>query len=202
MGERGQRGVAVLEAAAWLAVILPVAVLGASLCLQLYNQRTAAVIPEAVLREARSPALRWASNGEQGEFSIKNPEMRGTASALAAAALQEARTSLVSVKDLSVRACCWALTIDQQSGAVLGVEAEECVSNGALTVTSVLDAALSHATMTRIGVPLEVEDGSEPQFIGRALVFGVAVGARFIGPGMATTILQAHISYPRQEVSL
>ena len=62
-GQRAERGVAVLEAAAWLAVTLPVAVLGASLCMQLYNQRTLAVIPEAVLREAHSPVLHWSSDG-------------------------------------------------------------------------------------------------------------------------------------------
>ena len=202
MGESRERGVAVLEAAAWLAVLLPVAVLGASLCLQLYNQRTVAVIPEAVLREARSPVLRWGSDGDQGAFSIAHSEMRETAAALAARALEEARTSLVSVKDLSVRACCWTLTIDQRSGAANGVEAQECVSNGTIPTSPVLDAALSRASKTRLGVPLAVAEGHEPEFVSRALVFGVALGARFVGPGTATTITQAHISYPRQEISL
>lgn len=202
MAESRERGVAVLEATAWLTVLLPVAVLGAALCLQLYNQRTLAVIPEAVIREASAPALRWGSSGDQGEFSITHSEMRATAAALAASALEEARASLLSVKDLSVRACCWTLTIDQHSGAANGVEAQECVSNGTIPFSTALDVALSHVSRSRLGVPLEATGDTEPQFVSKALVFGVAVGARFVGPGTAATLTQLHIGYPRQEVSL
>lgn len=201
-GLRRERGFALLEAAAWLAVLLPAAILGASLCMQLYNQRTLAIIPEAVLRETQSPSLRWASDGEDGSFWINDAEMMSAAAELVASAVGEATNSLLSVKHVSARACCWVLRVDAQSGLSSGIERQRCISSGEVGLAGELDRVFGPAADIRVGAPLEPSSSSELQFSSRALIFGVAVGAVFVGPMPDVVLAQAHIAYPRREIAL
>lgn len=202
---RSERGLAVLEAAAWLTVLLPCAVLGASLCLQLYDERTMAVIPEAVLREASLPSLRWISDGADGGFGLDTGELRASAAQLVAAASQEAFASVVHTTDISARACCWIFRVDEATGVAASLESQECVSTGSMQLAAELDAAFSRTAVPRVGAPADGAAEGDAGFVGRALVVGLAVGGVFSPPVAAlpeSEIAQVHIAYPRQEITL
>lgn len=203
--KRGERGLAVLEAAAWLTVVLPFALLGATLCLKVYDQRTLAVIPEALLRETAMPSLRWVADGNDGSFGLEAAELRASAAKLVAAAAGEARASLVQTGSVSARACCWVFQVDEATGAASAIERQECVSSGSLELSAELEAALESSAAPRLGVLADGAETGEPRYIHRSLVVGLAVAGLFLPPVPAlprTEIKQAHIAYPRQEFTL
>lgn len=199
-----ERGVAALEAAAWLTALLPCAVLGATVCMKAHDQRVLGVIPEAAIREAAVPALRWSSDGNTGSFAIDPLTVRSMAESLALSARREAEASVLRMSQISVRACGWVYRVDTQTGALGALERQECAALGSLPLAAELLGARQSALEGRPGIRLG-SPGEAPIFADRVLVVGVAVGGGFPSLGGALgdgAITAASAGFPRSEVSL
>jgi len=204
MSTISERGVAILEAAAWATVMLPVAVLAAHTCLVVHDQRVMAVIPEAALREEALPALVWSEDGTGGTFGVSSRELERVAASLAVRASGEAAGAALHVSRVSARACCWVYAVDEASGRAATLRQEACASAGPEPLDGVLKAELSSVLARPVGIrsPAPSATGLHVPVV---LIAGVALGGEIAPPVSALkryTLQSAHVSFPRQEVTL
>ncbi len=199
-----ERGIAILEAAAWATVMLPVAMLAAHTCLLVHDQRVMAIIPEAVLREEPLPALSWTGDGEGGTFGVSGEALRRAASSLAARASAEANASLLRTSRISARACCWVYAVDEITGRAGVLRQEACATAGPQALEARLAAELNSLRARPIGVRSFSVSGTQ-DYVPTVIIAGVALGGDFSPavPALKQQQLQfAHVSFPRQEVTL
>ncbi len=193
-------GFALIELALWATVLLPVVLAAASLFGQVYDSAVVRMVPEALLRETEGRVVTWRSDGIEGALAVDTSRLGRLVGGLVERGLRELSRESCALKSISALACWWAVSIDPNTGAGLGVTASGCSSQGPLTESLSLQGALQSRLTEPLGVPAVAGQYSRIR-----LLVGVAVGGAFRGliPSAGETVLVGDsIGGIREEVSL
>lgn len=204
VARRSQRGTAILEAGVWLTILLPVALLGASVVAAVHDQNVLQVVPEAVLREAQIAPLRWIPNGHGGQYEVAVAELRNVVSTLSRNALAEAQGGVFKARYLSSKACFWIFSVHSSNGKLESPISHECDARGPLGWELSVDNLVNRELSTILGIPRDRAGGSAG-FINRVVVAGVVVGGELpdlLDAASATRVSFGAVSFPRQEITL
>ena len=201
---RRERGTAILEAGVWLTMLLPVSLLGVSVVATVHDQNVLRVVPEAVLREARVPPLRWVPNEYANAYEVDLAELRNVVSVISRKALGEAQQGVFKAGNISSKACFWIFSVNPRTGRLESPISSECDARGSLGAELSLDGELRQEVSTSVGIPLE-SAGSIGGFVNRLVVTGVVVGGElpdlFDGTS-ASQVSFGAVSCARQEITL
>jgi len=199
---RGQKALAVLEAAVWLVIGLPVVLLSVLITGTVYDQNILRTIPVDTLRSVTVNPLLLRAGSAGFNFEIDEPALR----ALLPKLLQSATTRVVNqsmnIDRVSARACFWLYAVDTQSGFVLAPLREVCNAVGSSGAGLSFAEEIRSRTSEQIGVPLYGDGGG---FIDKVVLIGVKVAGEendFGLPNTYSTIEFGSVQVPRQEVTL
>ncbi len=199
-----RNGFAVLELAAWCAVLLPVTVLGFSYGTFFHNDSAIRRIPTTALRETVGRVSQWASDGDAGHMVADIGRLREVISAVATRAARESVGMTYGLNSASATACFWVLNVDPLSGSVVSDQTRECVEVGPLSLRASLEARQRETRTGRIGVPLGVT-GALESYAHQVILIGVEVGGLFQGISEwsdGLTIQHGKVKRLREEVEL
>ncbi len=201
---RRGNGFAVLELAAWCAVLLPVTVLGFSYGTFFHNDSVMRRIPATVLRETVGRVSQWSPDGDAGHMVADVARLRDMIADVASRAARESVGMTYALTNASATACFWVLNIDPLSGAVVSDQAKECVEVGPLSLRASLEARQRETRTGRIGVPLGGVGGLE-SYAHQIILIGVEVAGLFQGISEWSEDLAIHhgkVKRLREEVAL
>lgn len=175
-----RNGFALLELAAWSAVLLPVALLGFSYGTFFHNDSAMRSIPATVLRETVGRVSQWYPDEDAGEMVADIRRLQGAIQDLARRAAHESSIMTYALDSPSAIACYWVLNVDPLSGAAISEQAQDCVQLGALPLRASLEARERQVRMGNIGVPLRFS-GSLENYAHQVVLVGVEVSGVFRG---------------------
>ncbi len=200
-----QRGFAALELAAWMAVLLPLALTFVALFGLVGDQQVVRLIPESLMREAIGRTLVWESNGINGDLRTEEDRLERMIGTLSLRGIAQLQDESLRVLDVSSRACYWVYNVDEVTGDVGNLVSQSCVAQGLRGNILDIDQALNRRLADGVARPITVSVGAGGGFFPRATLVGVAVGGRFEGLGelfREDTVEHAAVWVPREEVVL
>lgn len=176
-----QRGLVVMEASVWCALLLPLGLIGVSLCALFYDTNTIQALPESFMRETKGRVMTWRSDGEHGFFQADQQRLVAVIEDLSERAASTLLQSSFKLRDISALACFWVYDVDAQTGEVAETpQSSECRTSGPLGTQ--LSLEVFHRNLILRGVARPLEAGAEVlEFVPRVVLIGVAVGARYQG---------------------
>lgn len=197
-------GMALLEGACWLAVLLPVALVGVSVVASVHDRNALQVIPDAALREVFSEGVRWVPDGLGGRYEANVPELRQALASLSLLGVSEAAQGVFKAQNISAKACFWIYSVDSSNGNLEAPISSECDARGPLGPELSLTWYIEQEVARCSGIQLR-EEGSAARFVDRIVIMGLVVGGD--SPDLLDTTTSRRIefgavSYPRQEIAL
>ena len=130
---------------------------------------------------------------ERLDWLMENLSLR----ALAQLELESAR-----LQDVSSRVCYWVYNVDQRTGVIGTIALQNCMGQGVMANSLVLEGALNRRLMGGVARPINPGDESMG-FFPRTTLIGVAVGGRFDGLAELfrdETVEHATVWIPREEL--
>ncbi len=200
--KRGQKALAVLEAAVWLVVGLPVALLSVLITGLVYDQNILRTVPVDTLRSVTLNPLLLRAGSAEFEFEVDEPALRVLLPQLLKTATTRALTQSMNIRRVSARACFWSYAVNTQSGFVRGQLREVCSSIGGSGAGLSFAEEIRSKTAEQIGSPLY---GSGGGFIDKVVLIGVKIAGEVNDFGLASAysaIEFGAVQVPRQEVTL
>jgi hypothetical protein len=202
-----QKGVALLELAAWLVVLSPVLMMAAALFATGHDYNVVQMIPESLMRETGGKVMTWRSDRVGGSFEVDEARVRVITAALANRAQTEVTGNTFKLSRPAVRACYWVYDITSQDGRPGAIRAQGCEESS--DPQGLLTESLVRARDRRVGngiaEPIRIGAGATQGFVARAVLFGVSVGGWFDGfEGLYEPRLVQHAAVwvPRGDVGL
>jgi hypothetical protein len=200
--DRSQDALAVLEAAIWLVVGLPVALLSLLITGVVYDQNILRRIPVEALRSVTVNPLFLPTGSFDMNFEVDEPALRTLLPQLLQTATTRAVSQSMNMRKVSARACFWTYAVNVESGFVRAPVREVCSAVGGKGAGLNFAAELRAKTSERIGVPLYGDAGG---FIDKVVLIGVKVAGEANDFGLSdaySTIEFGAVQVPRQEVNL
>jgi hypothetical protein len=203
-----QRGVALLELAAWLVALCPPLMMAASLFAIAHDYNLVQIIPQSLMREIGGRVMTWRSDQAGGRFEVDEGRVRAITSALANRAQSEVVSNTFKLSRPAVRACYWVYDIASQDGSPGAIRAQGCEerSDPQGLLTASLVSARDSRVSNGIAEPIRIGAADIAQeFVARAVLFGVSVGGWFEGfEGLYEPRLVQHaeVWVPRGDVGL
>jgi hypothetical protein len=203
-----QKGVALLELAAWLVILCPPLMMATALFAIVHDYNLVQIIPQSLMRETGGRVMTWRSDRAGGGFEVDQARVRAITAALAARAQTEVVANTFKLSRLAVRACFWVYDIAALDGRPGAIRAQGCEERS--DPQGLLGPSLVRARDRRVGdgvaEPIRVGATGNPQeFVARAVLFGVSVGGWFEGfEGLYEPRLVQHaeVWVPRGDVGL
>lgn len=196
-----ERGVGIYEAAIWLVVLLPVALVGASLVSIVHDFNHISSVPAAVLRETPASGLRWYPDGAGGRLEADVEELRVHVSRVSQRAVAETETGLLNADLVSAKACFWVFSVNPSNGNLESPIWSECDARGPLGSDLSLVSELAYERDRARGISVGKNEG----FADKVVVTGVIVGAEarhVLDSRVAYHLSKGAIAFARQEVVL
>jgi hypothetical protein len=204
MAHRTELGTAIIEAAVWLTMLLPVALLGLWVVATVHDQNVLRVVPDATLREVRVAPIRWKPNGHGGGYEVDVDELRNAVSTISRNALAEAQQGVVKATNLSSRACFWIYSVNVRNGELESPIRTECDARGPFGTELSVEGYVTRAIATVTGIPRDALAGATG-FVDRVVVTGVVVGGELPSLRDGTSpnrVSFGAVSCSRQEIAL
>lgn len=204
MSKRSERGIALFEGSLWLAALLPLGLVCASVGAVVHDQAALRVAPEAALREISGGSLRWISDGFGGRYEADLPELRAIVARVSENALHGAQKDTFKTENISTKACFWIFSVNSSNGKLISPIHSECDGRGPRSRDISLEDYVSEEKPKRLGVP-RGDSGQWAGYVDRVVLLGVAVVGdlpNLLEPSSTYRISYGAISYPRQEISL
>jgi hypothetical protein len=200
MKER-ERGMGIYEAAIWLVVLLPVALVGASLVSIVHDLNHISGVPAAVLRESPARGLRWYPDGTGGHVEADLEELRVHVSRVSQRAVAETESGLLKADLVSAKACFWVFSVNASNGNLESPIWSECDARGPLGSELSLASELAYERDRARGISVGDNEG----FADKVVVTGVIVGAEarhVLDARVAYHLSKGAIAFARQELVL
>lgn len=202
---RRMRGVAFVETAIWIAVVLPVGLVGAGLVGLIHDQNVLMGIPSSVMREGDIPGGAWSLRGDGvSEVTFDTTALARTLHDMAMRARAEATHGVLRTEKVSSKACYWIFSVNTRTGSLENPISSECRSQGPEGGGLSFEDLLRRERGDGRGILLGSK-GGDGAYADRVALVGVGIRGDF--PGVLSSAPLARIewgevSYPRQEVGL
>ena len=198
---RSERGIGIYEAAIWLVILLPVALVAVSLVSIVHDLNHISGVPAAVLRETPASGLRWYPDGTGGRLEADLEGLRVHVTRVSQRAIAEAELGLFQADLVSAKACFWIFSVNPSNGKLESPISSECDARGPLGNALSLNSELAYERERARGISV----GTNGEFADKVVVTGVAVGAEarhVLDPRVAYHLAKGAIAFARQEVVL
>ena len=204
MTKSWDRGMALLEGTLWIATLLPLGLVSASVGAVVHDQAVLKVAPEAALRETSGGTLRWIPDGVGGRYEVDVATLRSVIAKMSENALLEVSRSALKAENVSTKACFWVFSVQPSNGNLQSPIHSECDARGPLSQEVSVETYMQAEKPKRLGIPRSVV-GEGAGYVDRVIMMGVAIMGEL--PGLLDSsavhrISYGAISFPRQEISL
>lgn len=204
MSKKSERGMALFEGSLWLATLLPLGLVSASVAAVVHDQAVLRVTPEAALREVSGGTLQWRADGFGGRYEADVGELRSVVARVSENAQREAQKDAFKAENISTKACFWIFSVNPSTGNLTSPIQSECDGRGPLSGALSVESYMEAERPRRLGIPRSVV-GDGAGYVDRVVMIGVAVVGELpnlLDPSSSYRISYGAISYPRQEISL
>lgn len=200
----GQHGIAMIETAAWLVVLLPICLCAASLGGLMHDQNVLRSIPELVVRQTEVEGLVWQGGAGGAQWSVDGEEVSVALSTMLDGAVKVGSEGVLHATNVSGKACAWVYSIDPDSGRVRGELERFCDARGPFGWALDLNSFGFSVAGQRLGIPVRSTSATY-RYIDRIVVIGLTIGAEtadLVSPRKIRRLEFGAISVPQQEVAL
>ena len=194
-------GIATIETAAWLVVLLPVSLFAASLGGLMHDQNVLRSIPESVIRQTEVGGLVWQGDGR---WLVDTEGVVAALSEMLEGAMKVGADGVLHATNVSGKACAWVYLIDSDTGQLRGELDRFCDARGPLGWSLDLNSYGSPVAGQRLGIPIRSTSATY-RYIDRIVVIGLTIGAEttdLVSPYKKRRLEFGAISVPQQEVAL
>jgi len=199
-------GFALLEAALWCVLLIPLALSGMALVAIGHDQNQVQMIPESLMRETGGRVITWRSDAQDGFFEVDRERLALVVERLANQAYQQVEGQTHKLRKSSARACFWVYDVDPLSGELDNeVRMLECHGIGPKSDQLDLTYALHQRLRAHVAGIIRSADGDIDGYMPCAVLIGVSVGGEFEGLGeylQSKSVQHAAVWVPREDIVL
>lgn len=199
-----QEGLAMIEAALCLVVLLPVALAATALATLIHDLAVVRTCVERMIHEQKRPVMTWQQQGSAGSLRVNDTDLRATIKTLAVQAVSKVSSEVIGMKNLSALCCYIVYQVDTVSGALKGERYRVCDAQGSIATRLSVDAPLQERVDTARGIAVTAHAASQGYF--ESVVFvGLVIGGEYSGiaPLLSNEVISSGVvELPNREVSL
>ena len=202
--KEGQHGIAMIETAAWLVVLLPVLLCAVCLGGLIHDQNVLRSIPETAVRQTEVPGLVWQGGAGSARWFVDAEGVMTALSVMLDSAVKVGSEGVLHATNISGKACAWVYVVDTRSGHV-GEELDRfCDARGPVGWAIDLTSYGASVAGQKLGIPSRSTSATY-RYIDRIVVIGLTIGADatdVVSPDRKRRLEFGAISVPQQEVVL
>lgn len=170
-----ERGLAILESALGLVILLPVMIVGVGIAVVLHDQSVLGTLPGDALRSVGDSAIS-VGGGAQGVSLVFSEERAQSLAALITQRMERSvRGETILIGEPSIKACVWRVRVHPATGQGTAIERTSCSTSGSNVGALNFANELRRAMREKIGIPLL--DGSG-RFADAMLLIGAKVSGK------------------------
>jgi hypothetical protein len=178
-----RHGVALIEVACWIVLILPLLMVGIGLLASAHEHTIVRLIPESLMRETATSTATWLLDPTAESLQADAAELETVITALAERAVIEGHQRSLKLRNISARSCYWIYDVDSRLGAVKGVLRSRCIPKGRFGADLSLEEVMSQRVELGISQPIALAGSDTHTYLPYAILVGVALAGEFNGIG-------------------
>ena len=169
---RAEQGLAILESALGLVILLPVMLVGVGIAVVLHDQSILSAVPGDALRSMGGSSFSLGANAQGVSLVFSEEEAKALSTAIVRRMERAVVGETILIGNIALKACVWRVRVHPVTGRGTAIERSSCtvVGDGAGSLT--FSAELQRAMGEKIGFPLL--DGSG-QFADAMILIGAKV---------------------------